>query len=76
MMEGLRALIHHIPQILEMHVGLNFSDRGRGHQVVSISSFRTKEDLQMYTNHIEHIRVVRTLVDPIRESVTVGDIEC
>ena len=75
MCSALENLRDKIPQVVEIHAGLNFSDRGQGHAVVLSSRFRSKDDLRMYSDHPEHKRVIAEFVHPIRESVTVGDLE-
>lgn len=76
MIRELRGLEEKIPEIQRLHVGLNLSSRGQGHAVMALSCFKTKQDLQAYSEHPEHRRVVSQFIDPIRESVTVGDIDC
>ncbi len=75
MIMELKDLQRKIPEIQQMHVGPNLSSRGQGHAVMALSSFASKQDLQTYSEHPEHRRVIAQFIDPIRESVTVGDMD-
>jgi len=75
MCTALEDLKHRIPQVIEIHARPNFSERRQGYDIMLTSRFKNKEDLRIYADHPEHLRVVKELVAPIRESVIVGDIE-
>lgn len=51
MLEALRGFI---PQIEELEVGFQVEPSGTGYDVVLVSAFRTREDLEQYQNHPEH----------------------
>jgi hypothetical protein len=75
MTEALEALRSEIPQLLEMHAGINFSERNKGFGVMLVSRFRSKEDLEIYAVHPAHRRVIAEYIQPIREDIVVGDLE-
>jgi hypothetical protein len=75
MTTALNALKNEIPQLLEMHAGINISPRSQGHEVMLVSRFNNTEDLRIYTDHPAHQKVILEAISPIRESVIVGDIE-
>lgn len=62
----LNALVALIPNLRSMEVGINFTDSDRAFDLSLYSTFDTKEDLNAYAVHPEHLKVV----DLIR-SVTV-----
>ncbi|MBX7151299.1 Dabb family protein [bacterium] len=75
MIAGLNGLKNEIPQLMEMHAGVNFSDRNKGYELMLVSRFKNKEDLKTYNDHPAHRKVVTEIISPIREEVVVGDIE-
>lgn len=50
----LNALPAHIPQIVELATGEDFSGRSRGFEWGLAVKFRTREDGQIYDKHPEH----------------------
>lgn len=75
MTKALEDLRNEIPQLAEMHAGINFSDRNKGFGVMLVSRFKTKEDLEIYAVHPAHKRVIAEYIQPIREDIIVGDLE-
>ena len=47
----LEALNSEIPEIHSLQVGRNFSDRGKDFELMLISTFQTKADLEVYGKH-------------------------
>lgn len=74
MTDALENLIKVIPQLVEIHAGINFSDRNKGYRIMLVSRFMNQEDLSVYMAHPEHKRVVSEYIEPIREDVLVGDL--
>ncbi len=54
----LEALPDIIPEIVDFEVGLNLNDSERALDLVLVSSFRTREDLGVYSAHPAHQEVV------------------
>ncbi|MBL7958754.1 Dabb family protein [bacterium] len=75
MTESLNGLKNKIPELIDMHAGVNFSHRNKGFDVMLVSRFRNKEDLKIYVDHPEHRKVIEEMIQPIREDVIVGDLE-
>jgi len=54
----LEALVEKIDPLLSMEVGIDFSRSERSMDLVLISTFETKEDLDAYAIHPAHLEVV------------------
>ena len=59
----------------KIEVGLNFNDTDAASDVVLVSEFETKEDLNTYQNHPEHKAVGATYVRPYVAERRVCDYE-
>ncbi len=70
--EALEGLKEKIGQIRTMEVGINFSGSEAACDVVLYSSFDTKEDLEIYQKHPDHVKVAE-LVSQIRTERRVVD---
>lgn len=70
----LKDLTGKISQIKELEVGINFNTSEAACDVVLYSSFDSKEDLQIYQKHPEHVRVGE-FVSEIRTERRVVDYE-
>jgi len=73
--EGLAELATLVPNILELEVGYNFSDRSQGYGLALLVRFPNRAALEAYAPHPAHQRVVTELIRPIAESVLVADYE-
>lgn len=62
--ENLEALKSKISVIKEIEVGINFNETDSASDVVLVSSFETREDLNTYVNHPEHKSVGANFVRP------------
>ncbi len=69
---ALEGLKEKISQIRAIEVGINFSQSEAACDVVLYSSFDTKEDLEIYQNHPDHVKVAE-LVSQIRTERRVVD---
>ncbi len=56
--EQVEQLIDLVPGLQNMKVGLNFSQEERAMDMVLISHFENREDLDFYAGHPEHQKVV------------------
>ena len=54
----LENLMGAVPSLKSMDVGLNFSEEERAMDLSIITAFESKEDLEAYAVHAEHLKVV------------------
>lgn len=74
-MEELQMLEGKIPGIVDLIVGVNFSDRARGYTHGLVVRFTDRAALEVYGPHPEHQRVVQNYITPIRADVLAFDFE-
>lgn len=55
-MEELRDKIN---EIITLEIGINIADDPMAHDIILYSEFNNVEDLNMYQNHPEHLKVVQ-----------------
>lgn len=70
----LEALKSKIPQIKEIEAGINFNPSPASYDVVLYSSFESREDLEIYQKHPDHMKVAE-FVSEIRTERCVVDYE-
>lgn len=73
--ENLEALKDKIDELVDIEVGLNFNETESASDVVLVSTFRSKEDLEIYQNHPEHKAVGANYVRPYVKERRVVDYE-
>ena len=71
LLEGLKDKIK---EVKHLEVGINFNPGSHAYDLALYSEFSSKEDLQTYTNHPEHKRVVEHL-GRVRDQRIVVDYE-
>ncbi len=69
-MEEIGALKAQIPEVLEAHVGLNFSSHGRGYALAGMMKFADRQRLQAYADHAAHQRLLAWLL-PLVELIEI-----
>ena len=69
--EMLNALPESIPTLKSMEVGINFSDKDRAMDMSIITLFDSREGLEVYAAHPEHVKVVDFLKKVVVESKVV-----
>lgn len=67
-------LVDSIPDMKAMEVGLNFNEKPSAYDVVLISEFESKEGLENYRIHPEHVKVLDFLKQ-IMDKTAVVDYE-
>jgi len=67
----LNALVELVPELRSMEVGVNFTDSERAFDLSLYSTFDTKEGLQAYAVHPEHLKVVELIKSVTLESKVV-----
>ncbi len=73
--KNLEALKDKIKELLDIEVGLNFNTSDSASDVVLVSTFRTREDLEIYQEHPEHKAVGANYVRPYVKERRVVDYE-
>lgn len=69
--EMLSALQGNVPSLKHIEVGENFSTENRAMDISIITHFDTKEDLQEYAIHPEHMKVVEFIKQVVEYSKVV-----
>ncbi|NKQ39986.1 MAG: Dabb family protein [Sulfurovum sp.] len=72
--EKIEQMIDLVPRLLNIKIGMNFADEDRAMDMVLISHFETKDDLDFYANHPEHLKVLES-IKRIAEYTKVVDFE-
>jgi len=67
----LEALVEKIPELKCLEVGIDFNQSPRAFDLSLYSTFNTKEDLQAYAMHPEHLKVVELIKSVTVESKVV-----
>lgn len=70
-LKRLNALTQLIPTLKSMEVGVNFTLSERAFDLSLYSTFETKEDLDAYAVHPEHLKVVELIKSVTLESKVV-----
>lgn len=70
----LEALRGRIPGLTEIEVGVNFDPSGAAYDLALYSVFESKEALQAYQSHPEHVRVAE-FIGRVRSERVVADYE-
>ncbi len=66
--EEIRALKQKIPQVLEVHVGINTSVRGQDYTFGGVMKFQSSADYGTYADHPAHLALLawlQPLIDPL-----------
>lgn len=69
--DKLNALVELIPTLRSMEVGINFTEADRAFDLSLYSTFDSKEDMQAYAVHEEHLKVVELIKSVTTESKVV-----
>jgi len=67
----LNDLAKQIDALVSMEVGINFDTSERAFDLSLYSKFKTKEDLDTYATHPEHLKVVEFIKSVVSESKVV-----
>jgi len=70
----IEQLLDLVPGLLHMKVGLNFAQEERAMDMVLISHFADRKDLDFYASHPEHLKVI-DLIKTVAEYTKVVDFE-
>lgn len=69
--EMLNRLTQKIDALVSMEVGINFDRAQRAYDLSLYAKFETKEDLQTYATHEEHLKVVAVIKEVTSDSKVV-----
>lgn len=69
--DKLEALKDKVNIIVKIEVGINFNESDAAFDVVLYSEFKTKEDLDIYQNHAEHVKVSDFVKSVVEKRVVV-----
>jgi len=70
----IELLVELVPGVQNIKVGLNFSKEERAMDMVLISHFENREDLDFYATHPEHLKVI-AFIKTIADYTKVVDFE-
>lgn len=73
--KNLEALKGEIEELVDIEVGINFNETEFASDVVLVSTFKTREDLEIYQNHPSHKSVGANYVRPYVKERRVVDYE-
>ncbi len=60
-----------IPGVMNFETGKNISDRSSAYDLVLISEFASLNDLEMYRNHPEHLKVLDIIQQVVGDTVVI-----
>ncbi len=72
--KSLERLTSTIIEIRELEVGMNFSNSEKAYDIILYTEFDSKNDLEHYAKHPEHVKV-KNFIDGIVEDRVVVDYE-
>lgn len=73
--ELLNALVGKIEKLVSLEVGINFDTEERAFDLSLYSKFNSKEDLNSYAVHSEHLKVVEFIKSVATESKVVDYVQ-
>jgi len=72
--EQIELLVDLVPRLQNIKAGINFAEEDRAMDMVLISHFENREDLDFYASHPEHLKVIE-FIKTIVEYTKVVDYE-
>jgi len=72
--EQIELLVDLVPRLQNIKAGINFAEEDRAMDMVLISHFENREDLDFYASHPEHLKVIE-FIKTIAEYTKVVDYE-
>lgn len=72
--QELESLVSKIKEICRLEVGINYNTSQDAYDLALVSDFNSKEDLEKYMKHPDHVRIGE-IVKRVRESRIVVDYE-
>ena len=72
--EQIELLVDLVPRLQNIKAGINFAEEDRAMDMVLISHFENRDDLDFYASHPEHLKVIE-FIKTIAEYTKVVDYE-
>lgn len=67
----LKALVGKVPGLLSMEAGADFVGSARSFDLALIAKFETREDLEVYADHPEHVKVKEYIHTVLEKGISV-----
>lgn len=67
----LKALVGKVPGLLSMEAGADFVGNARSFDLALIAKFETREDLAVYADHPEHVKVKEYIHTVLEKGISV-----
>ena len=71
----LKGLVGKVPGLISMEAGADFMGSGRSYDLALIAKFANREDLAVYADHPEHVKVADSKVRPYTKTRVCMDFE-
>lgn len=69
--EMLKGLVGKVPGLISMEAGADFMGSARSFDLALIAKFETREDLDVYADHPEHVKVKEYIHKVLEKGVSV-----
>ena len=73
--EKIMNLKNHIPQIINIEVGIDIRFDKNPSDIAIITILKNKKDLEIYANHPKHLEVIKNYIKPYLKERRVVDFE-
>ncbi len=73
--KAIMAMEPEIPEILEISAGRNFSNRSQGFQLGLRVKLADRDALEGYQNHPVHLKLIETVIAPLKVDAVAMDYE-
>lgn len=67
----LKSLVGKVPGLISMEAGADFMGSARSFDLALVAKFETKEDLAVYADHPEHVKVKEYIHKVLEKGVSV-----
>jgi len=67
----LKSLVGKVPGLISMEAGADFMGSGRSYDLALVAKFETREDLAVYANHPEHVKVKEYIHTVLQNGISV-----
>ena len=67
----LKALVGKVPGLISMEAGADFIGSARSYDLALVAKFETREDLAVYADHPEHVKVKEYIHTVLQNGISV-----